>query len=64
MNRYKCPVCGRNQYTSKDEAEGCIYCGNKELKKMETLEPEVEEECPKKNGKTATHVGYVNIGRY
>jgi len=26
MNRYKCPACGRNQYTSKDEAEGCIYC--------------------------------------
>ena len=26
MNRFKCPACGRNQYTSKDEAEGCIYC--------------------------------------
>ena len=26
MNRLKCPACGRNQYTSKDEAEGCIYC--------------------------------------
>jgi len=26
MNRYKCPACGGNQYTSKDEAEGCIYC--------------------------------------
>ncbi len=43
MNRYKCPACGRNQYTSKDEAEGCIYCGHKELSKMETLEPETEE---------------------
>jgi len=56
MNRFKCLAC--------DTAEGCIYYGNKGLKKMETLEPEVEEECPKKNGKTATHVGYVNIGRY
>ena len=44
MNRYKCPACGGNQYTSADTAKGCIYCGNKELKKMETLEPEVEEE--------------------
>ena len=26
MNRFKCPACGRYQYTSKDEAEGCIYC--------------------------------------
>ena len=44
MNRFKCPVCGGNQYTSYSTAEGCIYCGHKELKKMETLEPEVEEE--------------------
>lgn len=26
MNRFKCPACGRYQYTSKDETEGCIYC--------------------------------------
>jgi transcription elongation factor Elf1 len=26
MNRFKCPACGRNQYTSTDTAEGCIYC--------------------------------------
>ena len=44
MNRYKCPACGRNQYTSCDTAEGCIYCGHKELSKMETLEPEESEE--------------------
>ena len=37
MNRFKCPACGGNQYTPADTAEGCIYCGNKELKKMETL---------------------------
>jgi len=43
MNRFKCPACGRYQYTSKDEAEGCIYCGNKELKKMDKLEPEESE---------------------
>ena len=27
MNRYKCPACGGNQYTSCGTAEGCIYCG-------------------------------------
>ena len=43
MNRFKCPACGRNQYTSADTAQGCIYCGNKELKKMETLDPEESE---------------------
>ena len=37
MNRFKCPACGGNQYTSADTAEGCIYCDNKELKKMEAL---------------------------
>jgi hypothetical protein len=44
MNRFKCPACGGNQYTACDTAEGCIYCGNKELKKMETLEKESEVE--------------------
>ena len=43
MNRFKCPACGGNQYTACDTAEGCIYCGHKELKKMETLEPEESE---------------------
>jgi len=43
MNRYKCPTCGGNQYTSADTAEGCIYCDNKELKKMETLESNESE---------------------
>lgn len=43
MNRFKCPACGGNQYTSCDTAQGCIYCGHKELKKMETLEPEESE---------------------
>ena len=40
MNRYKCPACGGNQYTSADTAEGCIYCGNQKLEKMDKLEPE------------------------
>ena len=44
MNRFKCLACGGNQYTAWDTAEVCIYCGNKELKKMETLEPKEDEE--------------------
>ena len=43
MNRFKCPACGGNQYTAWNTAEGCIYCDNKELKKMETLEPNESE---------------------
>lgn len=43
MNRYKCPACGGNQYTSADTAEGCIYCGHRELEKMDKLEPEESE---------------------
>lgn len=43
MNRFKCPACGGNQYTACGIAERCIYCGHKELKKMETLEPEESE---------------------
>jgi hypothetical protein len=34
MNRFKCPACGEDQYTACDTAEWCIYCGNKELKKI------------------------------
>lgn len=41
MNRYICPACGGEQYTSADKAEGCIYCGHQgHLKKMPELEPE------------------------
>ena len=43
MNRFKCPACGGNQYTSCDTAQECIYCGHKELKKMDKLEPEESE---------------------
>ena len=43
MNRFKCPRCGGNQYTACNKAKECIYCGNDELQKMETLEPEESE---------------------
>ena len=43
MNRFKCPRSGENQYSATETAEGCIYCGNKELEKMDTLEPEESE---------------------
>ena len=47
MNRYRCPACGGDQYTSADTAQECIYCGHKELEKMDKLEPEEGEglEC-------------------
>ena len=31
------------EIVAMDSAEGCIYCGHKELKKMETLEPNESE---------------------
>lgn len=43
MNRFKCPVCGGNQYTACDTAQNCIYCGNVELEKMEELETDEKE---------------------
>ena len=43
MNRFKCLACGGNQYTACDTAEWRIYCGSKELKKMDKLEPEESE---------------------
>jgi len=44
MNRFKCPACGGEQYTSCDTAQECIYCGHKgQLMKMDTLEPEESE---------------------
>lgn len=42
MNRFKCQQCGGNQYTAVDKVERCIYCGNPEFEKMDTLEPEQE----------------------
>ena len=45
MNRYKCPKCKRNQYSScsKKEQEPCIYCGNKETELMDNIEEEEHE---------------------
>jgi len=41
MNRYRCPICGNDQYTSAETAKDCIYCEYEgELEKMETLEEE------------------------
>jgi hypothetical protein len=34
MNRYKCPACGGEQYTAKDTAKGCIFCGHQKLEKV------------------------------
>ena len=34
MNRFKCPACGGNQYTSCSTAQGCIYCGHQKLENM------------------------------
>ena len=38
MNRFKCPACGGNQYTSCSTAQGCIYCGNAAIR-AESGEP-------------------------
>jgi uncharacterized phage protein (TIGR01671 family) len=65
MNRFKCPACGGNQYTSCDTAEGCLYCGHKELSKMETLEPKEGEGMReiKFRGKRVENGAWVN-GQY
>lgn len=46
MNRYKCPRCNTNQYSSdpKKENEPCIHCGNKETKLMEDINEEEKSE--------------------
>ncbi len=64
MNRFKCPACGGNQYTSADTAEGCIYCGNKELKKMEILEPKEGEGMREVRDKISQRVSQSLIGKY
>jgi hypothetical protein len=40
MNRYKCPECKGNQYSSSSEKENepCIYCGNSTVKFMLTID--------------------------
>jgi hypothetical protein len=39
MNRFKCPKCKGNQFsTNPNENTPCIYCGNPTVKRMNTLE--------------------------
>lgn len=39
MNRFKCPQCNGNQFsTNSNENTPCIYCGNPTVKKMDTLD--------------------------
>jgi len=40
MNRYKCPNCKGNQYSSssKKADEPCIYCGNEGTELMKNIE--------------------------
>lgn len=45
MNRFKCPKCKGNQYsTSYNENTPCIYCGNPNVKRMDTLEEVPDED--------------------
>ncbi len=44
MNRFKCPKCKGNQYSSStNENTPCIYCGNPNVKMMHTLEDESDK---------------------
>lgn len=47
MNRYKCPECGGNQYSTDPNKAGepCIYCGHKGTKLMDSLTEEKGEEA-------------------
>lgn len=40
MNRYQCPKCNENQYSSSDKKsnEVCIYCGNQGINLMKDIE--------------------------
>lgn len=48
MNRFKCPKCKGNQFsTNSNENTACIYCGNLKVKLMKTL-----DEVPGENERT------------
>lgn len=49
MNRYKCPVCGGNQYSASPSRvqEACIYCGNKSTELMKDIDPENDTDIRK-----------------
>ena len=40
MNRYKCPECNGNQYSSSDKKsnEPCIHCGHEGCKLIKDIE--------------------------
>ncbi len=50
MNRYKCPECKGNQYSSSPfkENEPCIYCENSTVKLMPTIDEADGEDDPRK----------------
>jgi len=43
MNRYKCPNCKGNQYSSCDKKsdEPCVYCGHDGTELMEDIEEKI-----------------------
>lgn len=55
MNRFKCPKCKRNQYsTSTNENTPCIYCKHPNVKMMNTLDevPGEDERTGEKDAET------------
>lgn len=38
MIRYKCPACGKNQYSASGNHKPCIYCGNSVTVAQATIE--------------------------
>ncbi len=38
MIRYKCPACGKNQYSASENQKPCIYCGNPVTVAQSTIE--------------------------
>lgn len=58
MNRYKCPICGGNQYSASPnrEQEACIYCGNEGTELMKEIEPDKDTEIKKLTKEQASEV--------
>lgn len=42
MIRYKCPACGKSQYSASEKPSPCIYCGN-EITVSAPMEGEKED---------------------
>lgn len=50
MYRFKCPVCGEEEYSSVEKETKCIHCGRAKSKKQDTLEePEGDTDDDNKN---------------